>query len=115
MYGTQVSFFFSNGAASQLKQKFLLENITFYKQTYMYDLDHVTWSFFATSHGKGSVDGTGGQVKRVVFSACKRGAFMTDAKSFAAEASKHMTKTYAREIKEAREGLDARWADVKTL
>ena len=69
--------FFSDGAASQFKNKYLFENITHYQDTY--NLQHVSWNFFATSHGKGSVDGIGGQVKRVVFTACRRAGQWPDA------------------------------------
>lgn len=31
-----------------------------------YELEHFEWNFFATSHGKGSVDGLGGGLKRLV-------------------------------------------------
>ena len=54
--------FFTDGAASQFKQRYSLCNMTF----------HIViekgiqgfWHFFATSHGKGAVDGVGGEVKR---------------------------------------------------
>ena len=110
--------FFSDGAASQFKNKYLFENISYYKETYK--LVHVGWNFFATSHGKGSVDGIGGLVKRVVFSACKRGAFVNNAQSFAAEAAKHVNKINvvfipSREIEDGKDVLTTRWENVKTL
>jgi hypothetical protein len=51
--------FFSDGAASQFKQKYLLANITHWGS-------NISWNYFATSHGKGAVDGIGGQLKRNV-------------------------------------------------
>ena len=33
---------------------------------------HIHWNFFATSHGKGPVDGIGGAVKRYVWTAAKQ-------------------------------------------
>ena len=50
---------FSDGAASQFKQRYLLCSLTLMNR-------QITWNFFATSHGKGPVDGVGGTVKRIV-------------------------------------------------
>lgn len=51
--------FFSDGAASQFKQRFLFCSLTLLGR-------RITWNFFATSHGKGPVDGIGGTAKRQV-------------------------------------------------
>jgi hypothetical protein len=56
--------FFSDGAASQFKQRFLFRNLT--KLSIDSSLN-LSWSFFATSHGKGVVDAIGGIVKRMVW------------------------------------------------
>ena len=42
--------FFSDGAASQFKQRFTLCEITQLEKDW-------SWNFFATGHGKGAVDG----------------------------------------------------------
>ena len=55
---------FSNDYAAQLKNCFLFSNLSWYKESY--DLDSLKWNFFATSHGKGPVDGLGCHVKRAV-------------------------------------------------
>ena len=47
---------FSNGAASQFKQRFTLGEITLLGKS-------LSWNFFATSHGKSAVDGIGGTLK----------------------------------------------------
>lgn len=52
--------FFSDGAASQFKQKYHLNNMTHLQ------CENIQWKFFATSHGKGPVDGIGGELKRRV-------------------------------------------------
>ena len=57
--------FFSDGAASQFKQKYLFVNLGFLKQEY--ELESPEWSFFAASHGKGAVDGICGTIKRSVW------------------------------------------------
>ena len=50
---------FSDGPASQFKQRYLLCSLTFFKRD-------ITLSFFATSHGKGEVDRISGTAKRSV-------------------------------------------------
>ena len=54
--------FFSDGAASQFKQRFTLCEITLLGKS-------LSWNFFATGHGKGVVDGIGGTLKRNVHTA----------------------------------------------
>ena len=54
--------FFSDGAASQFKQRFTLCEITLLGKS-------LTWNFFATGHGKGAVDGIGGTLERDVHTA----------------------------------------------
>ena len=54
--------FFSDGAASQFKQRFTLCEINLQGKS-------LSWSFFATDHGKGVVDGIGGTLKRDVHKA----------------------------------------------
>ena len=53
----------SDGPSSQFKNRYManclpLMNVAYHCQT--------SWNFFATSHGKGPVDGVGGAVKRAV-------------------------------------------------
>ena len=55
---------FSDGPSSQFKQKYLFSNLSSWEEEY--DLI-LKWNFFATSHGKGVVDGIGGTVKRAVW------------------------------------------------
>ena len=54
----------SDGAASQFEQRFLFSNLHVWKDLFSVDLE---WNFFATSHGKGVIDGIGGTVKRSVW------------------------------------------------
>ncbi|CAF1132322.1 unnamed protein product [Didymodactylos carnosus] len=56
--------FFSDGVASQFKQRFLFRNLA--RMSNEHDLK-LLWNFFATSHGKRVVDGIGGTVKRMVW------------------------------------------------
>ena len=57
---------FSNGAASQFKQRYLFSNLHGWEKEFSVCL---TWNFFANSHGKEAVDGIGGTVKRTVWRA----------------------------------------------
>lgn len=78
--------FFSDGASSQFKQRYLFTNLTFmFKKHKIF----ATWNFFATSHGKGVVDGIGGSVKRVVWRQILAGKLITTAEEFAETAAKH--------------------------
>lgn len=54
-------FFFSDGAASQYKNKKNFCNLACFKNDFNIEVE---WHFFATSHGKGACDGIGGTVKR---------------------------------------------------
>ena len=55
-------FYFSDGAASQYKNRKNFLNIANHKADFGI---HAEWHFFATSHGKGPCDGVGGTVKRL--------------------------------------------------
>ncbi|CAF3880707.1 unnamed protein product, partial [Didymodactylos carnosus] len=70
---------FSDGAASQFKQRFLFRNLLRIANERIIEL---SWHFFATSHGKGVVDGIGGTVKRLVWSAIFAGGVCRSAEDF---------------------------------
>ena len=55
---------FSDGPTSQFKQRFLFSNLHSWEQEHSFN---IIWNFFATSHGKGVVDGIGGTLKRAVW------------------------------------------------
>ena len=55
---------FSDGPSSQFKQRFLFSNLHLWEQKFNCEM---CWHFFATSHGKGIIDGLGGTVKRSVW------------------------------------------------
>src|SRR6218665_820740 len=57
---------FTDGAGSQFKNRFVLSQVV--KPSLLHEsLIGLDWSFFATAHGKGPVDGVGGTVKRAVW------------------------------------------------
>jgi hypothetical protein len=70
---------FSDGAPTQFKQKYLFCSLTHWKEKFNIEL---VWNFFATSHGKGTVDGIGGTVKRSVMRAVRTGNQVKNAREF---------------------------------
>ena len=72
---------FSDGASSQFKQRHLFSNFYEWEKEFSINL---IWNFFATSHGKGAVDGIGGTIKRSVWRQVKANSLPP-----------HNTKSYA--------------------
>lgn len=57
---------FSDGCAAQFKNRFNLFNLCFAKEDFGVNMK---WSFFASGHGKGAVDGIGATIKRSLWTA----------------------------------------------
>ncbi|CAF1424572.1 unnamed protein product [Adineta steineri] len=73
---------FSDGSASQFKQRFLFKNLTYLANQFSLKL---SWNFFASHHGKGNlgvVDGIGGSSKRTVYQDVMSGKRCRNAKDF---------------------------------
>ncbi|CAF0830692.1 unnamed protein product [Adineta steineri] len=70
---------FSDGATQQFKQKYLFRNLCRLAEDFQIEL---SWNFFATSHGKGVVDGIGGTGKRFVYKAVLSGQQCRSAADF---------------------------------
>lgn len=62
--------YWSDGAASQFKNRYMFANLLFHKEELNMEAD---WSFFETAHGKGAVDGIGGALKNKVWRAVLQG------------------------------------------
>ena len=76
----------SDGPSSQFKNRFITAVIKAHQDKHQIN---IRWNYFATSHGKGPVDGIGGLVKRQVWTAIsRRTSLVTDATSFMATANK---------------------------
>ena len=76
----------SDGPSSQFKNKFITAVIKALEDKHQIN---IKWTYFATSHGKGPVDGIVGSVKRQVWTAAsRRTSLVTDATSFTATAKK---------------------------
>jgi hypothetical protein len=54
---------FTDGPSSQYKNKFIISALPKIKEERR--LASLSWEYFATSHGKGAVDGIGGEIKRL--------------------------------------------------
>lgn len=75
-------YIWTDGAASQYKNKYNFTNITFMKEDFSIDVE---WNFHASSHGKCACDGVGGTIKRAAHKYSLspiRESLITDAKSF---------------------------------
>ena len=71
--------FFSDGASSQFKNRYVVQYLT----DIMDKTDlNISWNYFSTSHGKGVVDSIGGTLKRLVWFEILAGARVTSAKDF---------------------------------
>jgi hypothetical protein len=105
---------FSDGCAAQFKSRYNFANMTLMKKDY--DLAELTWSFFATSHGKGAVDGIGAVVKRHVWNAVRaKDVAVRNAEMFAGlctELKVSVIYVPSDEIKAAEEKLNVAWQDL---
>ena len=66
-YGINNFDIFSDGPSSQFKNQFVFNYLPNFCNAY--DIEKLSWNFFASSHGKGAVDGIGGTVKHDVWMA----------------------------------------------
>lgn len=110
---------FSDGQSSQFKNKYIVSILS-----KLANIVQVQWNYFATSHGKGVVDGIGGTIKRLVWNASqsRRVSPVTDAKSFHEVATKLNSSVSVRlmEKKEIRDratslGLSKSFKEVVAL
>ncbi|XP_067247442.1 uncharacterized protein [Chanodichthys erythropterus] len=113
---------FSDGAASHFKNKFIWSFMsTIFGE--IFPSLKVEWHFFATSHGKGAVDGVGGTVKRSVSSAVlSRKVIVNNAQSFAKTAAHYCPNINIKLVMERdiqtfthEHQLERLWTDVKPL
>uniref|UniRef100_A0A1I8IAX8 Integrase catalytic domain-containing protein n=1 Tax=Macrostomum lignano TaxID=282301 RepID=A0A1I8IAX8_9PLAT len=73
--------FWSDGPASQFKNKFMFHFTELACREF--ELAELSWEFFATSHGKGAIDGLGGTLKRFAWCEVRtRNAIVQDAEDF---------------------------------
>ena len=107
---------FSDGAGGQFKNRFTL-SLLLQPELLHADAEEIDWSFFATAHGKGPVDGVGGTVKRAVWRrVLQRKALVNSSKDFAAVAEAacpniHVIHVESEKVNKVREELSALWSD----
>lgn len=110
---------FSDGCAAQFKNKYTLSMLCFLQEDF--GLIHGEWLFFATSHGKGAVDGIGGLVKRFVWNEVKlRRANINCADDFLKSATKVSSRIdviplLEKEIQENIDFLNERWKNIRPI
>ena len=116
MPGLKTLHVFSDRAAGQLKDRFTLSFLT--EPDLLNDsIKNMDWSFFATAHGKGPIDGIGGTVKRVVWRRILREqAVINSAKEFAEIASTacpciNILFVSNEEVQAAMKELDEVWSE----
>ncbi|KAG8175833.1 hypothetical protein JTE90_013383 [Oedothorax gibbosus] len=116
--GIQKVHIFSDGSSAQFKNKYNLMNLSYFKSDFGLDC---IWSFFATSHGKGAVDGIGGKVKRAVATAVlTRKWTVRNAEEFVV-CARSVTKAISvifipkSDIENCVNSLDERWESVNAI
>ena len=109
---------FSDSPTSQFKQRFLLSNL------YAWEMEHdlkIVWNFFATSHGKGVVDGIGGTLKRAVWRNIKaERAHVTNASEYSTLGKQlcpniNIEFVSKEDIAELTSFLDTKWSNTKPV
>ena len=107
---------FSDGAGSQFKNRYTLSFILSPEEIHN-DLKEIDWSFFATSHGKGPIDGIGGTVKRAVWRRILQGSVVinnaADFVSVAKDACPNIVVLHlsVADLEKDRNVLEQRWND----
>lgn len=106
---------FSDGATSQFKQRYNFSTLHLLENQFQVQ---IKWHFFATSHGKGVVDGIGGSVKRSVWRSVKAGkSAVASAKQFASVAEDRNPNVKIifidkSEVGKAKETLECLWRNA---
>ena len=104
---------FSDGPTSQFKNQYVFIWLAVSSRVFGVKIQ---WHFFATSHGKGPVDGIGGTVKRVVENRVRiRSAIVQNAHSFVRVANEHTEKIQVIEMTQADIDQNAKNMDLSEL
>lgn len=112
-------FIFSDGCASQFKNKFIMSSLPHFRKEF--NVSHFEWNFFATSHGKGAVDGIGAVLKRKVWQMVKcKNLILNNAHDFFKLARKNIPSIYilyvsSTYIRNTTSSLLERWAHVSSI
>lgn len=110
----KVIHIFSDGAASQFKQRFTISSMLILSKFYNVDL---SWHFFATAHGKGAVDGIGAVVKSQAWRFIKSKQFVIcnahDLESALSKSKVLVHHVDKDTINQSRQFLDKYWNDTE--
>ncbi|KAJ8886634.1 hypothetical protein PR048_012846 [Dryococelus australis] len=105
-------------AHAQFKNKFTFFNLCFMNSDFGLEGE---WVIFATSHGKGAVDGIGGCVNRLVWNPVKVRKFIVNSAKDFLNVQKTVVGTVnivcvsSQKITESREMLGKRWGNVRPI
>ncbi len=109
---------FSDGAASQFKNKFTISNLMYAETDFGFTME---WNFFGSGHGKSACDGIGGAIKRKIHRNAIAGEIhVYSAKEFAECAAKFSGKikvleVNSQEIDSSTRAITKRWEKVKSM
>lgn len=108
---------FSDGAASQFKQRFSMCNLTYLAEALNMNFE---WNFFESYHGKGAVDAVGGKVKKIAWTAARskvRVACAADIVKVCAQkgCSTTVMEIPYNEVPDCKTVLDERWNNIKAI
>ena len=104
--------FWSDGPSSQFKNRFMYNYMKILAETF--ELKALEWNFFASSHGKGAIDGIGGTAKRMVYNTAKSGKVqILDAEDFAQVMQRKVTHIKCSVL--TKEQFDTHYATVSPL
>lgn len=112
-------FIFSDGSSSQFKNKFIGRSLPNFLVEF--GCKYIEWNFFATSHGKGAVDGVGAVIKRKVWQITKaKNIILHDALALFECARDHingihLTFISADEIERLSPPLTKKWKEVPSI
>jgi len=109
--------YFSDGAASQYKNKKNVINISYHEKDFGVVAE---WHYFGTSHGKGPCDAVGGALKRQAYLASLRGTLIRSPKEFYDWATKEVTGINVcfvsrEEVLEVKEWLQPRFSTALSI
>lgn len=109
----------SDGCAAQFKNRFTLSTLCYSRLDWGVE---ITWSFFASGHGKGAVDGIGATAKRTLWSAImtRKAVIENSWDCYKYLVSKDINRLHilfiaVGDIEEHRENLDERWQLIKPI
>ncbi|XP_063222679.1 uncharacterized protein LOC134531076 isoform X2 [Bacillus rossius redtenbacheri] len=109
---------FSDGCAAQFKNRFTVVNLTYFQTDCNISAD---WNYFATSHGKGAVNGVGGTLKRTVWRKVKSRQEIVNSPVEFFQCTERNVKGVtvifisAEEVKSSSSLLDERWEKVQPI